>query len=74
MTRLSADQEVIAMKTAGLSFAQLLPPVLGFSLAVGLLTLGLTVFASPLRAAGDQRLDEGGGQAAGRYGHPRTDV
>ncbi|MGO8763080.1 MAG: LPS export ABC transporter permease LptF [Desulfobaccales bacterium] len=47
MIRLSADQEVIAMKTAGLSFAQLLPPVLGFALAVGLLTLGLTVFASP---------------------------
>ncbi|MGA9753644.1 MAG: LPS export ABC transporter permease LptF [Desulfobaccales bacterium] len=47
MTRLSADQEVIAMKTAGLSFAQLLPPVLGFAMAVGLLSLGLTVFASP---------------------------
>jgi lipopolysaccharide export system permease protein len=47
LTRLSADQEVIAMKTAGLSYGQLLPPVLGFSLAVGLLTLGLTVFASP---------------------------
>jgi lipopolysaccharide export system permease protein len=47
MTRLSADQEVIAMKTAGLSYGQLLPPVLGFAVAVGLLTLGLTVFASP---------------------------
>ncbi len=47
MTRLTVDQEMIAMKTAGLSYGQLLPPVLGFSLAVGLLTLGLTVFASP---------------------------
>ena len=47
MTRLSVDQEMIAMKTAGLSYGQLLPPVLGFALAVGLLTLGLTVFASP---------------------------
>ncbi|MFA5110602.1 MAG: LPS export ABC transporter permease LptF [Desulfobaccales bacterium] len=47
MTRLTVDQEVIAMKTAGLSFSQLLPPVLGFALGVGLLTLGLTVFASP---------------------------
>jgi lipopolysaccharide export system permease protein len=47
MTRLSADQEVIAMKTAGLSYSQLLPPVLGFAAGVGLLTLGLTVFASP---------------------------
>jgi lipopolysaccharide export system permease protein len=47
MTRLSVDQEIIAMKTSGLSYAQLLPPVLGFSLAVGFLTLSLTVFASP---------------------------
>jgi lipopolysaccharide export system permease protein len=47
MTRLTVDQEIIAMKTAGLSYGQLLPPVLGFSLAVGLLTLGLTMFASP---------------------------
>ncbi len=47
MTRLTVDQEVIAMKTAGLSYGQLLPPVLGFALGVGLLTLGLTVFASP---------------------------
>ena len=47
MTRLTVDQEMIAMKTAGLSYGQLLPPVLGFSLAVGLVTLGLTVFASP---------------------------
>jgi lipopolysaccharide export system permease protein len=35
------------MKTAGLSFVQLLPPILGFSLGVAALTLGLTVFASP---------------------------
>lgn len=47
MTRLTVDQEMIAMKTAGLSYGQLLPPVLGFSLVIGLLTLGLTVFASP---------------------------
>jgi lipopolysaccharide export system permease protein len=47
MTRLSVDQEVTAMRTAGLSYGQMLPPILGFSLAVGLLTLGLTVVASP---------------------------
>ncbi|HEX9883526.1 MAG TPA: LPS export ABC transporter permease LptF [Desulfobaccales bacterium] len=47
LTRLSADQEVVAMKTAGLSYTQLLPPILGFSLAAALLTLGLTVFGSP---------------------------
>jgi len=47
LTRLSADQEVVAMKTAGLSYTQLLPPILGFSLAAAALTLGLTVFGSP---------------------------
>lgn len=47
LTRLSADQEVVAMKTAGLSYTQLLPPILGFSLAVALVTLGLTVVGSP---------------------------
>ncbi|MFZ5449222.1 MAG: LPS export ABC transporter permease LptF [Thermodesulfobacteriota bacterium] len=47
MTRLSVDQEMTAMKTAGLSYSQLLPPVMGFSLAVGMLTLGLTMLASP---------------------------
>jgi lipopolysaccharide export system permease protein len=47
LTRLSADQEVVALKTAGLSFTQLLPPILGFSLAAAALTLVLTVFGSP---------------------------
>jgi lipopolysaccharide export system permease protein len=47
MTRLTVDQEMTAMRTAGLSYSQLLPPVLGFAMTVGLLTLGLTVFASP---------------------------
>lgn len=47
LTRLSADQEVVAMKTAGLSHTQLLPPILGFSLAAALVTLVLTVFGSP---------------------------
>jgi lipopolysaccharide export system permease protein len=47
MTRLSVDHEMTAMKTAGLSYSQLVPPVLGFALAVGLLTLGLTVYVTP---------------------------
>jgi lipopolysaccharide export system permease protein len=47
MTRLSVDQEMTAMKTAGLSYSQLLPPILVFALAVGFLTLGLTVFVTP---------------------------
>lgn len=47
LTRLSADREVVALKTAGLSFSQLLPPILGFSLAAAALTLLLTIFGSP---------------------------
>jgi lipopolysaccharide export system permease protein len=47
MTRLSVDQEVVAMKTAGLSFGQLLPPVVGFALATALFTLGLTLYGNP---------------------------
>lgn len=47
LTRLTVDHEVVAMKTAGLSYSQLLPPILGFSLAAAGLTLMLTVFASP---------------------------
>jgi len=47
MTRLTVDHEVIAMKTAGLSYGQLLPPILGFSLAAALVTLGLTLFGNP---------------------------
>ncbi|MBM4273181.1 MAG: LPS export ABC transporter permease LptF [Deltaproteobacteria bacterium] len=47
MTRLTEDHEIIAMKTAGLSFAQLFPPILGFALAIALLALGLTLYGSP---------------------------
>jgi lipopolysaccharide export system permease protein len=47
MTRLTEDHEITAMKTAGLSYAQLLPPVLGFGAAVALVTLGLTLYGSP---------------------------
>ena len=47
LTRLSADQEMVAMKTAGLSYIQLLPPILVFSLGAAALTLLLTVVGSP---------------------------
>ncbi|MGD0828887.1 MAG: LptF/LptG family permease, partial [Desulfobaccales bacterium] len=47
LTRLSVDREVVALKTAGMSFVQLLPPILGFSLAAAGITLMLTVFGSP---------------------------
>ncbi len=47
MMRLTVDQEMIALKTAGLSYGQLLPPILGFSLAATLVTLILTLYGSP---------------------------
>jgi len=47
-TRLTEDHEIIAMKSAGLSFAQLTPPVLGFGVVMALVTLGLTLYGSPL--------------------------
>jgi lipopolysaccharide export system permease protein len=45
--RLSVDHEMMALKTAGLSYGRLLLPILGFSLAVALLTLFLTTYGSP---------------------------
>ncbi|OGP70459.1 MAG: LPS export ABC transporter permease LptF [Deltaproteobacteria bacterium RBG_13_60_28] len=47
LMRLSVDQEVIALKTAGLSYAQLLPPIFVFSLATAILALFLTGYGSP---------------------------
>jgi lipopolysaccharide export system permease protein len=47
MTRLTVDHEIIALKTSGLSYAQLLPPILGFSLVTAFLTLILTLYGSP---------------------------
>ena len=45
--RLSVDHEMMALKTAGLSYGRLLAPVLVFSLVVALLTLFLTTYGSP---------------------------
>jgi len=47
LMRLSVDQEVVALKTSGVSFAQMLPPILVFSLATALLTLFFTAYGSP---------------------------
>ena len=47
MMRLTLDHEMIALKTAGLSYGQLLPPILGFSLAAAGLTMVLTLYGSP---------------------------
>ncbi len=47
LMRLTEDQEVVALKTAGLSYTQLLPPIFIFSLATAILTLLFTAYGSP---------------------------
>lgn len=47
LMRLSVDNEMMALKTAGLSYTRLMVPILGFSLLVALGTLYFTVYASP---------------------------
>jgi lipopolysaccharide export system permease protein len=47
LLRLSVDYEIMAMRTCGMSFVKLLPPVLAFSLAVAFTTLVLCVYVSP---------------------------
>ncbi len=47
LLRLSVDYEIMAMRTSGLSFVKLLPPVLAFSLAVAGTALVLCVYVSP---------------------------
>ena len=45
--RLSADSEIIAMKSSGISLYQMLPPVIFFSLAAFMLCLAITTLAAP---------------------------
>jgi lipopolysaccharide export system permease protein len=47
LMRLSVDHEMMALKTAGLSYFRLLSPILAFSLVVAFLTLLLTTYGSP---------------------------
>lgn len=47
LIRLSVDLEIIAMKSSGLSFFQLLRPILAFALVMVMATLWLTVFGAP---------------------------
>ncbi|MBI4643188.1 MAG: LPS export ABC transporter permease LptF [Deltaproteobacteria bacterium] len=47
LMRLTVDQEVIALKTSGLSYAQLLPPIFLFSLATAVLSLFFTAYGAP---------------------------
>ena len=45
--RLSADSEIIAMKSSGISLYQMLPPVVVFSLVAFLACLAISAFAAP---------------------------
>ncbi len=45
--RLSNDNEIMALKTSGLSAVQLLPPVLGFSLLITGAALFFSLYATP---------------------------
>jgi lipopolysaccharide export system permease protein len=45
--RLSADSEIVALKTSGVSLYQMIVPVLGFTCLVTLLALLLAVYARP---------------------------
>ena len=45
--RLSADSEIIAMKSSGISLYQMLPPVIVFSLMAFVACLTISVFAAP---------------------------
>ena len=45
--RLSGDNEILAIKSSGISLYQMLPPVLGASIVAGLLTLFIAMFGSP---------------------------
>jgi lipopolysaccharide export system permease protein len=47
LMRLSVDHEMMALKTAGVSFFRLFAPILGFSLLVALFTLFLSTYGSP---------------------------
>jgi lipopolysaccharide export system permease protein len=47
LMRLSVDNEMLALKTAGLSYVRLLAPILGFALVVALFTLFLSTYGSP---------------------------
>lgn len=47
MSRLSSDNELISLRSAGMNFYRMIRPVFFFSVAVGLLTLLLSTLAKP---------------------------
>lgn len=56
VNRLSGDSELIAMKAAGISLYQMIPPVLVLASLSTLLTFGLTVYAEPWGKQAAKRL------------------
>jgi lipopolysaccharide export system permease protein len=56
LMRLSVDHEMLALKTAGLSYFRLLAPILGFAVMVALFTLFLTTYGSPWGQKGNRQL------------------
>jgi len=56
VNRLSGDSELTAMKAAGISLYQMLPPVMLLSTFIMFITLGLTLFAEPLGKQAIKRL------------------
>ena len=64
--RLSNDNEIMALKTSGISAAQLLPPVVGFSLLITGAALFFSLYATPWGNQGMRQLLLGGSQAPGR--------
>ena len=56
VNRLSGDSELTAMKAAGVSLYQMLPPVMILSVVIMFLTFGLTLFAEPLGKQAIKRL------------------
>ncbi|MDD2605893.1 MAG: LptF/LptG family permease, partial [Desulfobacteraceae bacterium] len=47
LLRMSGDNEIVALKAGGISIYRLLPPVMGFALIGGLITLAVTLWGAP---------------------------
>jgi lipopolysaccharide export system permease protein len=47
LLRMSGDNEIVALKAGGISVYRLLPPVMGFAVIGGLITLAVTLWGAP---------------------------
>ena len=56
LLRLSEDNEIVALKTGGISVYRLLPPVLTFAMAGALLTAWMTIYGGPWGRIGYESL------------------